>query len=217
MNTTSAISSRLRRPGLFDRFKRTTNEVCHKPGLGAWRTLLTVALAGCIVPACSASKPAEPATEIAPTFTLREIMQSMVGPRADSLWNAVGISVTEKGPETTAPRNDEEWVHLRYEAVTLAEAMNSILVPGRKVANPGDPIRDPKAEFTPDQIEALINQDQANYRKLARDLQDAVAVAIKAIDAKDAEGLSNAGTGLSTSCETCHKKYWYPSDAGAQK
>jgi hypothetical protein len=108
-------------------------------------------------------------------------------------------------------------VKLRHEAVTLAEAMNSILVPGRKVASPGDPIRDPKAEFTPEQIEALIRQDPANYKKLAHDMQDAVAVAIKAIDAKDAEALSNAGTGLSTACETCHKQYWYPGDAGAQK
>jgi hypothetical protein len=181
------------------------------------KMILTVSLACCFLLSCSASKPAEPVTETAPTFTIREIMQSMVGPRADSLWNAVSISVTEKGPETKAPRNEEEWASLRYEAVTLSEAMNSILVSGRKVAKPGDPARDPKTELTPDQIEALIDQDRANWTKLAHELQNSVAVALKAIDAKDAEALSNAGGGIDSACETCHKQYWYPNETIAQK
>jgi len=174
------------------------------------KTLLTVAITGCFASACSAPKPVAATLEIAPTFTIREIMQSMVGPRADSLWNAVGTSVTEKGLETKAPANEEEWASLRHEAVTLAEAMNSILIPGRKVASPGDQPKDPKAELAPEQIEILINQDRATWAKLAHDLQDAVGVAIKAVDAKDAEALSNAGGGIDTACETCHKKYWYP-------
>jgi len=166
---------------------------------------------------CSVHKGAEPASEIAPAFTIREIMQSMVSPRADSIWSAVAISVTDKGPETKAPKNDEEWATLRYEAVTLSEAMNSILVPGRKVAKPGDHAKDPKAELNPEQIEVLISQDRESWTKLAHDLQSAVKSAIEAIDAKNAEALSNAGGGIDTACETCHKKYWYPNDATAQK
>jgi cytochrome c553 len=144
-------------------------------------------------------------------------MQSMVGPRADSLWNAVGTSVTEKGVEIKAPTNDEEWASLRHEAVTLAEAMNSILISGRKVANPGDQPKDPQAELAPEQIEILINEDRATWAKLAHDLQNAVTVAIKAVDAKDAEALSNAGGGIDTACETCHKKYWYPNQEARTK
>jgi hypothetical protein len=179
------------------------------------KILLPLALAGCIVSACSTPKAAESVPDIAPAFTIRDIMQSMVGPRADSIWNAVAVSVTEKGPETKAPKNDEEWANLRYEAVTLSEAMNSILAPGREVAKPGEQAKDPKAELNPEQIEMLINQDRASWAKLAHDLQGAVMLAIKAIDAKDAEALSNAGGGIDTACETCHKEYWYPKDEGA--
>jgi cytochrome c556 len=180
-------------------------------------------IAGGLVLACSTPKAAEPAKpvdaapELIPTFTIREIMQSMVEPRADSLWNAVSTEVTAKGPETKAPKNDEEWAKMRHEAVTLSEAMNAILVPGRKVAKPGEQAKDPKVELTPEQIGMLIQQDRASWTKLAKAMQDSVSVAIKAIDAKDADGLSNAGGGMDTACETCHKKYWYPNEEKAGK
>ena len=179
---------------------------------------LIVSLAGCLASACSTVKTAEPAKPAEPTiefntnFTIREIMQSMVEPKADTLWNAVSTEVTAKGPQTKAPKNEEEWAHVRHEAVTLSEAMNLILMSGRKVAKPGDQPKDPKVELTPDQIEKLIGEDRASFAKMAKALQDSVAVAIKAIDAKDSEGLSNAGGGIDTACETCHKKYWYPNE-----
>jgi hypothetical protein len=185
--------------------------------MSAMKTLLTVALAGGILTSCSTHNAAQPAPDMASAFTIREIMQSMVSPRADSIWNAVATSVTDKGPETKAPKNDEEWANLRYEAVTLSEGMNSILAPGRKVAKPGDVAKDPKAELNPEQIEVLINKDRESWAKLAHDLQGAVKGAIDAIDAKNAEALSNAGGGIDTACETCHKKYWYPNDATAPK
>ena len=178
---------------------------------------LALTLASIIVFSCSGPKSAEPAVEITPTFTIREIMQSMVEPRADSLWNAVSTEVTAKGPETKAPQNEEDWAKVRHEAVTLAEAMNLIQMPGRKVAKPGEQAKDPKVELTPEQIDTLINQDRASWAKLAKTTQDAAMVAIKAIDAKDADGLSNAGGGIDAACETCHKKYWYPNDGKAEK
>jgi hypothetical protein len=65
-------------------------------------------------------------------------MKTMVEPTADSLWNAVAISSTATGIETKAPTTDGEWANLRYEAVTLVEAMDAIQTPGRKVARPGE-------------------------------------------------------------------------------
>jgi len=169
----------------------------------------------CLVAACQAAKPAAPAAEATPTpiFTIREVMKAMVEPRADSLWNAVATSSTAAGIETKAPTTDEEWAKLRYEAVTLVEAMDAIQVPGRKVARPGEKIgEDAPEELSPEQIEALINQDRASWAMFARALQDSVMVALKTIDAKDVDGLSNAGSDIDTACENCHKKYWYPND-----
>lgn len=173
-----------------------------------------LALVGSILFSCSSSTP-DPSADITPTFTIREIMQSMVEPRADTLWNAVSVSVTEKGVETNAPSTDEEWDAMRHEAVTLSEAMNLILMPERKVAKPGEQAKDPNVELSPDQISTLIDQDRESWVKLAHALQDSVTVAIQAIDSKNPDALSDAGAGIDAACETCHKKYWYPNDQGA--
>jgi len=174
-------------------------------------------MTGCLGVACSATKSAEPAPDTSSAFTIREVMQSMVAPQADSLWNAVSTSVTDKGVETKAPSNDEEWATMRHAAVTLSEAMNVIVLPGRKVANAGEHAKDPKVELEPEQIDKLIAQDRASFAKYARDLQNSVSEAVKAIDAKSADGLSTAGASIDAACEGCHKKYWYPNDEGAQQ
>ena len=178
--------------------------------------LLLVTTTGCLWVACNSTK-SEPTASDLSGFTIREVMQSMVAPQADSLWNAVSTSVSEKGIETKAPSNDEEWATMRHAAVTLAEARNVITLPGRKVAKAGEHAKDPKIELEPEQIDALIAQDKASFVKYAHELQDSVAQAIKAIDSKSADGLSNAGTAIDAACENCHKKYWYPNDERAQQ
>jgi hypothetical protein len=176
------------------------------------RALFLSAVAGsCVALACTSAKSGE-SVGPAMVHTTQEIMQSMVAPQSDMLWNAVSISYGEKGEETTAPTTDKEWASIRHAAVSVTEAMNLIVMEDRRIGPPGAQAQDPKAELAPDQIEALINQDRASWVKMARDLQDAIAPAIKAIDAKDADGLSKAGEGLSTACGTCHKKFWYPND-----
>jgi hypothetical protein len=143
-------------------------------------------------------------------FTIRDIMKAMVEPRADALWNAVATTSTATGIETKAPSTDEEWASLRHEAVVLVEAMNAIQSPGRRVARPGETSKDTAVELAPEQIQVLIDQDRAGWAKFAGALQDSVMEAVKTIDAKDVDGLSNAGSGIDSACENCHQKYWYP-------
>jgi hypothetical protein len=40
--------------------------------------------------------------------------------------------------------------------------------------------------------------------------------AFKAIEAKDAEALLNAGDGIDNACEKCHMHYWYPNEKPAE-
>jgi hypothetical protein len=190
-------------------------DVANWPERMSVRRLVLFLIAGavsCIAVACTAAGSGESPAGLTPVHTTQEIMQSMVGPQADMLWNAVSISVTEKGPEMMAPSGSGEWMRMRHAAVTLSEAMNLVVMEGRAVGPPGAQAADPKVELGPEQIEALIGQERESWIKLARDLQDAVAPAVKAIDARDAQGLSKAGEGISAACEACHKKFWYPND-----
>ena len=141
--------------------------------------------------------------------TIKDIMDSMVDPSADYIWDAVATTVTAKGKEEKYPRTDEEWKELRRRAIQLMEASNLLLIPGRRAASPGEK-SDPRVELPADQIEALINQDRASFMKLALDLHDSAVPALKAIDAKDKEALLDAGDAIDTACENCHFKYWYP-------
>src|SRR5437773_4605591 len=96
--------------------------------------------------ACSAAKPAEESYR--PTATIKDIMDSMVDPGADVLWESVSSTVDERGITDKAPRTDEEWKDVRRHAVMLVEATNLLLVPGRHVAKPGEKAEDPKVELS---------------------------------------------------------------------
>src|SRR5437870_3493350 len=126
---------------------RVEKEISHMLPIRKLLLFLIAAIAGCVVFACSAPKVAATEVEITPSFTVRDIMQSIVQPGADTLWNAVAISVTEKGPETKAPKNDEEWEVVRHNAIALSEAMNLVLIPGRKMAQPGEKAKDTSVEL----------------------------------------------------------------------
>ena len=180
--------------------------------------LITLGIVMCIGAGCQ-SQPVQPPQPPPPQFktdvTIREIMQSMVAPKADVIWDAVSTTVSEKGVVEKAPKTDEEWSAIRHDAVTIIEAANTILIPGRHVAKPGEKAEDPKVQLSPEQIEALINQDRENWSKFAHGLQDSVTVAVKAIDARNTMALSDAGNGIDQACENCHLKYWYPNEAKA--
>ena len=53
------------------------------------------------------------------TSTIRELMQSMVAPSAQGLWDSVGRVSDAKGTRDLEPRSDEEWAAVRRHAVSL--------------------------------------------------------------------------------------------------
>lgn len=166
--------------------------------------------------ACANQQPQQQAqqsqAEYRATSTVKDIMDSMVDPGADYLWDAVETIVSAKGVEEKFPKNDEEWKQVRRHAVMLMEATNLLQIPGRHVAKPGEKAEDPKVELAPEQIEEMINKDRASWIKYAHGLHDATVEAFKAIEAKDKEGLLNAGDGIDNACEKCHLQYWYPNE-----
>jgi hypothetical protein len=158
---------------------------------------------------CRAQPPSEPST-LRPTATVKDIMISIVDPEADVLWQAVAIIVDASGTEEREPKTDEDWAALRRAAIALVESPNLLLVPGRRVARPGEASENPEIELEPDAMQKLIDDDPVTWRKLAYGLQNAMAPVLKAIDEKNAKGLFDAGEDLDRACENCHKEYWYP-------
>jgi len=157
-----------------------------------------------------ACAPRQPAPEYRLTATIKDLMESLVDPSSDYLWESVSTDVTAKGTITKTPHTDQDWANLRHSTVALMEASNLLQMPGRRVAQPGEKSANPGIEETPEAIESLINTDRASWIKHAHGLYDAAAVMMKAIEEKNADGVSDAGEILDKACESCHTQYWYP-------
>jgi hypothetical protein len=154
----------------------------------------------------------QPQAEYRPTATVKDIMDSLVDPGSDYLWDAVETTVSAKGVEEKAPHTDEEWKDVRRHAIMLLEATNLLQIPGRHVAKPGEKAEDPKVELAPEQIEDMINKDRAAWIKYALGLHDATMAALQAVEAKDKDKLLDVGNAIDEACEKCHLQYWYPNE-----
>lgn len=117
--------------------------------------------------------------------SVKEIMDAIVDPSADAIWDSVASYITYAGIAEKAPKSDMEWKEVRNHALTLAEAGNLLMLPGRA-------------------------KDEGQWMRVARGLSDAAVIALKAADNRDVDGLLAVGETIDNACEACHEKYWYP-------
>src|SRR5215831_10068611 len=182
--------------------------------------LISVTLLGFAF-ACSSNQsvarpPASPQPEFRTTATIKDIMDSIVDPSSDEIWESVATVVDASGVHDKYPRTDEEWKAVRRDAVRLLEATNLLQMPGRLVAKHGEKSENPGIELEPEEMEKLINNDRATFYKRAEGLHDSVMASFKAIEAKDKDGLLASGAAIDGACEKCHMTYWYPNEKQAQ-
>jgi hypothetical protein len=165
--------------------------------------------------ACAKPKPAEP--DLLKTATIKDIMDSMVDPSGDFMFESVQEISDERGITKKVPKTDEEWEEVRRRAIVLLEAPNLLTMEGRKVAQPGEKSRNPQVELQPEEIQKLVDGDRPSFIRRARRLQDAAALALKAVAAKDPDALFHSIDSIDKACESCHLHYWYPNDKRAQE
>jgi len=178
----------------------------------AWIVLGSLVIAGT---ACTRAQ--SPAADLLKTATIKDIMDSMVDPSGDFMFEAVVEIADEHGITHKAPHTDEEWEEVRHRALVLLEAPNLLIMEGRKVAKTGERSKNPEVELQPEEIQKLIEGDRSSFIRRARRLQDAAAMALKAIDVKDKDALFHSIESIDRACENCHLHYWYPNDKRAQE
>jgi hypothetical protein len=112
----------------------------------------------------------------APTFqpvgTIHQIMLGIVKPASDVIF-----AVPNHKPKT-----EQEWAIIQNNALTLAEAGNLLMLPGRA-------------------------KDNGEWIKDAKSLVGAGSEAFTAANAKDAKALEDIGDKIEDTCEACHAKY----------
>jgi hypothetical protein len=175
----------------------------------ATSAVLVMVLAGCSQksPAPAEAPPVGPVA----VASIQEIMKAVVEPASNGVWKPPA-SISDPEAKATPAQKDADWLAVRHAAVTLSESANLLVMPGRKTVAAGGKIQDeglagnlPSAE-----IQKLIESDPAEFRKYAKALQDATLETMTAIDAKNADVLTEKGGKIDEACEACHLKYWYP-------
>jgi hypothetical protein len=166
-----------------------------------------------------------PATEnAAPDYelvgTVHDIMNGIVDPASDVLFDAVATEITAAGVNEKRPQTDEDWARIEGNALMLAEAANLLKMPGRIAANPEDQTKSegPDApELTPAEIQAKMDADRSKWVMYATRMQEQAKKARDAAKRKDVEGLFALGEYIDVTCEECHLEYWYPNDKAARQ
>jgi hypothetical protein len=143
--------------------------------------------------------------------TIRDVMDSVVDPNADALWNSVRTEVDATGTHTYMPQTDADWLALRRNVVGLLEGGNALLMPGRRVAPVGAGT-DPQIPYAypPEQIQTSIEKERAVFDGFAKAFQSTAMEMLKAIDARNVANLDESGELLDQACEACHSHFWYP-------
>jgi hypothetical protein len=140
--------------------------------------LLALLLSATVVVACGGPPP----VPFAPVADTKLLMQSVVDPNADIVWEAVKIISTKEGDQDIRPKTDAEWVAVRNAAVTVAESGNLLMMVPRA-------------------------KDGGEWMQRAQEMIKAGEEAMRAADSKNAEKLFTVGGDLYDSCSNCHRKY----------
>ena len=167
--------------------------------------------------ACGTKAPPPQAPALLRPATIKDIMDSMVEPSGDFVFESIQEISDEHGITEKAPKTDAEWEGVRHHLYVLLEAPNLLTMDGRKAARPEDRSKNPQVENEPEDIQKLVDTDRPSFIRRARRLQDAAALALKAVDAKDKDALLQAIGGIDKACENCHLHYWYPNDKRARQ
>ena len=118
--------------------------------------------------------PGSPA--LARPATIKDIMDSMVDPSGDFLFESVVQIADENGIREIAPQTDEEWEEVRHHALVLLEAPNLLVMDGRKVARSGEKAENPDVELQPEEIQAMIDGDRAEALAVVATTDDGAGV-----------------------------------------
>jgi hypothetical protein len=116
------------------------------------------------------------------TVNMHDLMNNVLDPAADEIWESVGTVITMEGAFEKAPSTDDEWAGLKGSAMRLAESGNLLLLPARSGGNP-DWIKN-----------ALALIEQSNR-------------ALKAAEAKDKDAIFTIGGDIYDACTNCHKQF----------
>ena len=185
-------------------------------GVASSVLLLAISTSQCGKPE-PAAEAASVASDLKPIFSVKELMENIIDPQADFIFDAVAVDIGEHGIVETKPTSDDDWLKVQRATVLLAESTNLLKMP-RRVAPEGDKneLSGPgQPELAPEQIQAKLDHDRRLWNSHVDQLRDEFVKVLAIVKARDTDKLFQAGSDIDRACEACHLEYWYPGDRAA--
>jgi hypothetical protein len=142
--------------------------------------------------------------------SIKEIMELIIDPSANSIWQAVATVADREGIHEMSPKTPEEWLDMRRAAIRIMEGSNLLIMPDREAAPVGTKSKTPGVELEPAQISALIKKNRKNFDQFAQALRNMGLEALRASDDKNAALLLEIADRMQPVCAGCHQTFWYP-------
>jgi hypothetical protein len=117
-----------------------------------------------------------------PVVDTKLLMQAVVDPAADAVWEATGWIITADGIQQRQPKDAEAWTVVRNQAVALTEAGNLLMMAPRA-------------------------KDGGEWMKRAAEMIAQGEAAIHAAEARDWDKLFSVGGDIYEACSACHEGY----------
>ena len=110
----------------------------------------------------TAATPAAPSLDssLAPTLSVKELMEHIIDPTADWIFDAAVIDISHKGVTETKPLTEEDWLKVERGGWLLAESTNLLKIPRRIV-----PVDDEGKPHQPGDPELLAGPDSSQDRE----------------------------------------------------
>ena len=125
---------------------------------------------------------APPASAVRPVLSSKQLMEWVIDPAADAVWDSVKTIITEQGTREISPQTQEQWDAVRNGAAMLIESSNLLTMQARA-------------------------RDQGEWIAAARRLAETAEKALRAAESKDAAGVFAAGGEIYDACSACHRRY----------
>jgi hypothetical protein len=122
-----------------------------------------------------------------PVASVLELMDGLVVPAAQTIWDSVSTTVSSEGVQETRPKDDREWQRVAGNAAALIEASQLLQVEGRA-------------------------RESEDWATIAKAMGDAAVQVRAAAQKKDPEAILASGEQLYNSCDNCHRKFQVPLD-----
>ena len=186
-------------------------------GVASRVLLLAISTSQCGAKPEPAAEAATVASDLKPLFSVKELMENIIDPQSDFIFDAVAVDIGPHGVVETKPTSDDDWLKVQRATVLLAESTNLLKMP-RPIAptDAKNDLRGPgQPELSPEQIQAKIDEDRHLWDSHVDQLRDELLKVLEIVKARDSDKLFEAGSNIDHACEACHLEYWYPGDKAA--